>query len=216
LKDSVSKTYASSFSYSAHGAVGGMKLGNNLWEHTTFNSRLQPTRIGLGATGGSISTVAFDYGYGTTANNGNVLSQNIIVGATTMAQTYTYDQVNRLASATESGAWTQGYGYDQYRNRWVSSGYVPDTTLTPQTQSAFNANNNRLVGSSYDLAGNQTQDQAGKTFTYDAENRQTTFNGTTATYSYDGDGRRVKNSDSATKIFLMDNPILAITYRPPK
>ena len=44
------KTYASSFSYTAHGAVSQVQLGNQLWEHTSFNSRLQPREIGLGTT----------------------------------------------------------------------------------------------------------------------------------------------------------------------
>ena len=42
------KTYASQFSYAAHGAVASMTLGNNLVEAATFNSRLQPTFIKLG------------------------------------------------------------------------------------------------------------------------------------------------------------------------
>lgn len=35
--------------YSAAGAVQVMKLGNGLWEHATFNSRVQRTQIGLGS-----------------------------------------------------------------------------------------------------------------------------------------------------------------------
>ncbi|MGH9958487.1 MAG: hypothetical protein ACREBC_15365, partial [Pyrinomonadaceae bacterium] len=198
------KTYASSLSYTAAGAVSGMRLGNNLWEHTIFNSRLQPTRIGLGSTSSSISTVAFDYSYGTTTNNGNVATQTIRIGGTTISQSYSYDQVNRLASATESGAWSQTFGYDQYGNRWVS-GHVPNTALTPQSQNAFNASTNRLVNSAYDTSGNQTQDAAGRSFGYDAENRQVSFNGGAASYTYDGDGRRVKKVDSTgTTLFVYD------------
>jgi YD repeat-containing protein len=52
------KTYASSFSYTAHGAIGSMQLGNNLWEHSNFNSRLQPTQIGLGTTSSGTSSIA--------------------------------------------------------------------------------------------------------------------------------------------------------------
>ena len=90
------KTYASSFSYTPHGAVGSMQLGNNLWEHTNFNS----TQIGLGTTStGSASTsvLGLDYGFGTTTNNGNVQSQTITVpnggGSLSMVQSYSYDQV---------------------------------------------------------------------------------------------------------------------------
>jgi YD repeat-containing protein len=93
ISGALDKTYASQFSYTSHGAPSQVKLGNNLWEHTNFNSRLQPERIGLGSSPGSISVVAFDYTYGTTNNNGNVLTQTIRVGGATPAtfsQSYTY------------------------------------------------------------------------------------------------------------------------------
>jgi RHS repeat-associated protein len=82
--------------------------------------------------------------------------------------------------------------------------------LTPQSAfagdlSAFNASNNRLVASLYDAAGNQTSDAQNRTFAYDAENRQITFNGTAGQYFYDGDGRRVKKTDaSGTTVFVYD------------
>src|SRR5207253_450554 len=44
------RTYASSFSYAPHSAASAMQLGNGKWEHTTFNSRLQPLQIGLGTS----------------------------------------------------------------------------------------------------------------------------------------------------------------------
>jgi RHS repeat-associated protein len=44
-----------------------------------------------------------------------------------------------------------------------------------------------------------------KTYTYDAENRLATFNGSAATYSYDGDGRRVKKvMGPATMVLVYD------------
>jgi len=42
--------YAKNFTYNPAGAVTSMQLGNGRWESTQFNSRLQPTQIGLGAT----------------------------------------------------------------------------------------------------------------------------------------------------------------------
>jgi RHS repeat-associated protein len=114
--------------------------------------------------------------------------------------------VNRLATASENGGavWSQTYGYDRYGNRWVSAspGYTL-SSLTPQSLGAFNAVNNRLFASVYDGAGNQTTDGQSRTFTYDAENRQTAFNGGTGQYFYDGDGRRVKKIDaSGTTVFV--------------
>lgn len=56
-----------------------MQLGNGRWESTTLNERLQPTQIALGVTPGATNLLDLDYIYGTTANNGNVLSQTITV-----------------------------------------------------------------------------------------------------------------------------------------
>jgi YD repeat-containing protein len=205
------KTYASQFSYAAHGAVSAIALGNGLWEHTNFNSRLQPTQIGLGTASADSSKLRLDYAYGTANNNGNVLTQTITIGATVISQSYSYDSLNRLSSATETGAWTQTYDYDRFGNRAVrNTSYMPQPALTPQSafagdMSAFNASNNRLIASGYDFAGNQTVDSHNRTFTYDAENRQITFNGTAGQYFYDGDGRRVKKMDaSGTTVFVYD------------
>ena len=73
------KSYVSSSSYASHRAVSSLKLDNGLWEHTLFNSRLQPTQIGLGASSADSSALRLDYFYGTTDNNGNVKSQTISV-----------------------------------------------------------------------------------------------------------------------------------------
>jgi hypothetical protein len=40
---------ANRIQYNSQGAVSAMKLGNGLWERTTYNSRLQPTYIKLGS-----------------------------------------------------------------------------------------------------------------------------------------------------------------------
>lgn len=129
------KVYADSFTYAAHGGLAQMRLGNQLWEHANFNTRLQPTEIGIGTgqTGSaSIDRLKLSYDYGTTDNNGNVKSQTIAVPTvgsvtgTTLNQCYTYDEFNRLKIAEEkTGAtpcagttvWTQKYMYDQQGNR---------------------------------------------------------------------------------------------------
>jgi len=100
-------TYANSFTYNPAGALTSMQLGNGRWESTQFNSRLQPTQIALGVTQGATNLLDLDYSYGTTANNGNLLSQTITVptvGTNTgfsAVQTYNYDSLNRLKDATE-------------------------------------------------------------------------------------------------------------------
>lgn len=198
--------------YSAHGAVSAMKLGNSRWEHTNFNSRLQPEQIGLGTSSTDSSTLRLDYTYGTSNNNGNVQTQRIVIaGSLDVTQSYTYDELSRLKTANESSGanWSQTYDYDRFGNRAVRIGsHMPQPMLTPQSafagdMSAFNANNNRLFASGYDVAGNQTSDAQGRTFEYDGENRQTKFNTTAGQYFYDGDGHRVKKIDgSGTTVFV--------------
>jgi len=213
------KAYASSIGYAPQGAVSSMTLGNNLIDQTSLNNRLQPTQIKLGTTTSPSSVLQLDYTYSnsnpnTHDNNGNVLTQSITIGSTVMSQSYSYDALNRLQTATESGAWLQTYDCDRYGNRAVRVGsFVPTPALTPQSGSsadfsAFNQSTNRiqLSGFGYDAAGNLKNDPttAANAMLYDAENRQVSYTkaGTT-TYSYDGDGHRVKKVvGNVTTIFV--------------
>ncbi len=154
-----------------------------------------------------------------TSNNGNILWQRIRVAAVAPApaldltQSYVYnDPMNRLTNASETpvagSAWPAiVYGMDPYGNRWVASGYKPNINLTPQSQSEFSASTNRMVSPSvYDNSGNLVTDKVGRTFSYDAENRQVQFDphvsGVAATtYQYDGDGRRVRKSDGTIYVY---------------
>ena len=210
--------------YEAHGGVRQLLLGNGLWEQRRYNARLQPTQMGLGttlATGSLTATgttptaslLLLDYSYGTSSNNGNVLSQRIRVGASlNQTQSYTYDALNRLKTAAESGsgtAWSQTYAYDRYGNRRVTpdtngnASYLPNQALTPQSTADIATGTNRLSGMkgvntvAYDAAGNLKADWAGNAFKYDGDNRLVAFDeslGTDSdtTYSYDGEGRRVQ------------------------
>ena len=202
--------------YEPHGGVKQLLLGNGLWEQRRYNARLQPTRIGLGTaktTGAMLGTpgsglVLLDYSYGATSNNGNVLSQQVRVGTLNQTQTYTYDSLNRLKTAAETGSgtgWSQTYAYDRYGNRRVTRGasHGSNQALTPQSTADIVAGSNRLPGTmgvntvAYDAAGNLKADWAGNRFKYDGDNRPVAFDdpmGTArdTTYSYDGEGRRVR------------------------
>ena len=206
--------------YEPHGGVKQLLLGNGLWEQRRYNVRLQPTQIGLGtatATGGLTATgtrptaslLLLDYSYGASSNNGNVLSQRIRVGASlNQNQAYTYDALNRLKTAAESGsgaAWSQTYAYDRYGNRRVTAGasHGSNQALTPQSTADIATATNRLAGVkgvnavAYDAAGNLSADWAANAFKYDGDNRLVAFDHPTGTdsdttYSYDGEGRRVR------------------------
>jgi hypothetical protein len=167
--------------YTAHGAAERLKLGNNLWEHLNYNSRLQPVQLGLGTSGGDSSLLQLDNSYGTTDNNGNVRTQTITVPgmASALRQDYSYDRLNRITLAQEtkvsSGVetWKQAYTYkdqngqnEQFGNRRVDTSIDPLTNqprttanVTPQLIPQIDAADNRFSngqGYSYDSAGNLT------------------------------------------------------------
>jgi hypothetical protein len=161
-----------------------LQLGNGRYETTQFNSRLQPTQIGLGTSTTDTSLLKLNYDYGTADNNGNVKTQTITVPGMTypLIQTYAYDTLNRLKSAEEksNGAttWKQTFLYDRYGNRNFDTANT--TTLGSCSQAQCNptisATNNRFTsgqGYTYDLSGNVVTDAEGRTFTFDAEIKQT-------------------------------------------
>jgi len=213
--------YADTFTYNAAGAVTSMQFGNGLWEKTAFNSRLQPTQIGLGTTTGTTGLLQLDYSYGSTQNNGNVQTQTITVPgiAHPFVQNYVYDPLNRLQSATETNnsaqTWKQEFSYDRYGNRSFVTGTGHTDTLgscTTMCNPSFDTSNNRInsTGYSFDSSGNTLTDPSGQNFTYDAENKQvlvTNSNGTVGQYWYDGDGKRVKKyvpATGETTVFVYD------------
>jgi len=171
--------------------------------------------------------------YGSTQNNGNVLSQTITVpsvGANQgfmAVQNYSYDSLNRLKSAVEnvtphggsaSQSWKQTFTFDRYGNRRFDFANGNTTFPDPNCPEAIcnptiSTANNRLTstGWQYDAAGNTTADPEGRTFTYDGENKQaaaTNASGATlGTYYFDGDGKRVKKvvpSTGETTVFVYD------------
>jgi RHS repeat-associated protein len=219
--------YAKNFTYTSAGAVSSMQIGNNRWESTQFNSRLQPTQIALGTTQGTADKLKLDYSYGGITNNGNVLSQTITVPTVgsnngfTATQTYTYDSLNRLKDAKEmigtTQTWKQTFLYDRYGNRNFDTTANRTTTIPSGCSTAVcnpgvNVSDNRLKTSDgyvFDNAGNTTKDAQLRKFTYDAENKQVkvetvnsggTVIATNGEYVYDGDGKRVKKKGYTNNI----------------
>lgn len=224
------------FQYSTNGAVRALKLGNTLWEHTDFNSRLQAVQVGLGTSISDSSKLRLDYTYGvlvgstldTAQNNGNIQSQTIVVPGTTFVQTYTYDDLNRLKSATEAAnsvqSWTQNYSYDRFGNRTFAAGTTLPAISPPNdviNNPSISQANNRIstAGYEYDAAGNLKCDPEHPCvsgvayYVYNAENRVRSVNGGSgaggASYFYDGNGRRVKKvlggASPSTTIFVYDD-----------
>ena len=177
--------YATVSQYAAHGAPSRMTQGNALKEQHCYNDRLEMSslRVGSAAFNNDCSnqsgdSLAVGFGYGTSNNNGNLLSQNITVGSAMGYQQFQYDGVNRLLTVDErttsaftpscpdgGSVWCQQYGYDATGNRTVSQSSIP---VGAWNVTSFNAANNRIADANwgYDAAGNITQDLNGnKTLT---------------------------------------------------
>ena len=208
-------TFGSGFSYAPHGAIEELKLGNNLYEYRDYNNRLQPIEVGLGTFSGGSDKLKLEFKYDENRrNNGNVLKQIITrPSLSALTQTYTYDTVNRLISAAESGAgsaFSRSYSYDDFGNRAVSANSgLPTSPLMPTSSSHFSAATNRLTlsGAAYDNAGNLTSTGLGESLAYDAENRLTsyTLSSATTSYKYGPQGRRVRKvTPTTTETYVYD------------
>ncbi len=158
-------------------------------------------------------------------NNGNLKIQQVFIPQTDAAdyqqhydvltQYYEYDALNRLQFANEAG-WKQQYAYDRWGNRTISGA---TGTGINNAQSWIDAGNNRLYAPGdqnvsdpeqrlirYDPAGNQKADYYSAnwngTRAYDAENRMksaTDTSNNTSSYTYDGDGHRIKRIANGTE-----------------
>ena len=220
--------------YAAHGPIALLPLGNGVTESWSFNNRLQATQMQAGSlltlgfgyapsqNNGNLASQTITRGSQSWSQTYSYDSLNRLGGQSSQGQ-YTGVQ--------ENAALLQTYGYDGNGNWYLNSFNVnqlpPPTNETPQTASWF-LSTNQINGWAYDSAGNVTGiTSAGgstaraacasnvspgtpmlRTACYDAENRmfsETDPIGNTATYSYDGDGRRVsKNVNGTVTTFVYD------------
>lgn len=230
--------YANNFSYSAAGAITSMRLGNGKWETASFNSRLQPVQLGLGASATDYGLWKVNYEFGelqtngsvdVAKNNGNIGKQTLTVPGTYFVQGYKYDSQNRVTEAKETTSstqnWIQQFGYDVYGNRTSFSQTIGSTTIN--TTPSIDAGTNRFSGSqgfAYDKNGSITQDvdplnSHTRSFTFNGDNKQTEVKDVTASnhvvgkYFYDGEGKRIKKvTDTETTIFVYSAGKLVAEY----
>ncbi len=129
--------------------------------------------------------------------------------------TYTYDPLNRLASAVTTGSagfakWGLGMSYDRYGNRTAQS--VTAGVGVPSNVATIDPSTNHILDApfAYDANGNLTNDGS-HPFTYDGENRAISTTG--MTYSYDGNGLRVKKaSATASTVYIFSGPRVIAEY----
>jgi len=144
-------------------------------------------------------------------NNGNVMSITNYQD-TNRTQSFTYDQLNRIATAYTQGSspdpncWGLSYGYDIWAN--LTTATVTKCTATLLNISVGADNRISTSGYAYDAAGNLTSDPL-HSYVYDAENHQTSAAG--VTYTYDGDGQRVKKSNGKLYWYGLGGEVLTET-----
>jgi RHS repeat-associated protein len=151
-------------------------------ETRSYNTNLQLTRQQVTGTG--LPAVDLQYTYSTSQNNGRITQASSTLG-TDPAEvvTYQYDVLNRLSSASATGAtpWSYTYAYDGFGNRTQQGG---------QTLQYNNANN-RLTSTNYtyDANGNLVTAPLNAAYSYDVENRLTSAN--LENYVYDPSNQRI-------------------------
>jgi RHS repeat-associated protein len=197
-------TYASNAVYNPAGGLSSLQEGASLVSTMYYNNRLQPCRISVKSSGtapancadsttGNVLDMTYGFNYGS-ADNGNAASITNNRN-TARSQSFTYDELNRISTAksqatTGTYAWGLAYTYDPWANL-LNASVTQGSAYSLSVAMDPNHANNRLMGYSYDAAGNMLNDGV-NSYAYNAEGELVTAGG--VTYTYDGDGNRVKKS----------------------
>jgi RHS repeat-associated protein len=162
-------------SYNFAGQLTNLNYGVS--ETRTYDGQLRLTSI---VTGTMLNE---SYVYSTTADNGRITST--VNGLSGETITYSYDAINRLASATSSnGGWSQQYTYDGFGNLTGTNGaaiWSFDPATNRSTLGTTDANGLPNTVQTYPYA-------------WDVENRLTGSMG--VGYGYDHAGKRITKSNS--------------------
>ena len=184
-----------------------------IYFRTDLNKRLQVNAF-YSDDGKATVYMSRTYTYNDASNNGDVMA---IANNkdTTRSQAFTYDQLNRLSSASDNAHWGNTYGYDAWGNL-LQKAALGSKPLGESLGVTVDAQNHLHVAAGadyqYDAAGNMTYNASGMYYSYDQENRITGAGG--YAYVYDADGNRVEkttggSSPSGTLYWYMSPGIIA-------
>lgn len=200
-------TYVAETQYAASGAVELRKLGSSganqvlqdytyyAWTTANGRGRLSDLRVGTSANPTGLQWLTYVYDA-----VGNVVQIDDWNTGFPQTQSFGYDALYRLTSAAASGGSygnyaAETYGYNAGGNLTSKAGRTLSYTDTLHVHAVGAAGSDWFK---YDPNGNMTTRKVGaNTFTlaYDQESRLTGVTGpTSATFVYDGDGRRVKGT----------------------
>jgi RHS repeat-associated protein len=171
---------ATSITYKPFGGVSSMTYGNSVVGTIGYDNQYRVSSI----TAGTVMTLSYDQ-YDANANIQHITNSL----DSTKNKSFTYDTLDRLATATSSGIWgSLAWTYDGVGNRQTEG----------STVYTYTAGTNKLTGVggqtyNFDSDGNTTADGT-RGYTYNQNQRMTqAVNGaTTANYTYNGNGQRVK------------------------
>jgi RHS repeat-associated protein len=232
-----SLNFATSATYAPPGELQTVTNGSSLASTFLFNKRLQScwtystAGTGLSAstactasdsTPGNIFDVKYNFNLGSN-DNGNLAGiTNNVSGQSGRSQTFTYDNLNRLNTATTTATystsptfcWGEQYTIDAWGSLYqigsAGSSYSGCTqeglNLSPTTQNRLSTGT--TPNFSYDVAGNMIND-INHNYFFDAEGHILQVDGSFGTcstaadcYVYDGDGNRVeKTTGSPSKLY---------------
>jgi RHS repeat-associated protein len=205
-------TWASVSAFAPNGAISTVNLVGDLYSYGealnyTYDIRFHPSRVQATNLVGGGTQLDMSYFY---YQNSNVhIVQNNLDN--TRTATYTYDNLNRLSSAASqatsgSNCWGQSFTYDRYANLTG----IASTKCSSSTMSVTMDLKNRVTsgGFTYDFGGNLTADGL-YTYAWEGENRLASVNG--VTYTYDGDGKRVKKSSGTIYWYDLGGHVLEET-----
>lgn len=198
--------YVTNATYGADNSVAGFLSGNTITSSFSYNKRLQPVNMSASASSQTVFSIGYDF-HLASGDNGNVYGITNYRDQT-RNQTFTYDALNRLASAENAGTdctirlsdgnlkfWGNSYSYDTWGN--LINKTPLQGSCAGESLSVTALPNNQLAGYGYDAAGNMIHDLTiGNWYTYDAENRIIGTGG--YNYIYDVEGNRVEKSNGST------------------
>jgi RHS repeat-associated protein len=203
--------YVQSTTYDEAGRISQRVFGNNLFQtnytyfpYTTANGLGRLQKVAAGTSGDLTSLQDLRYTY---SPNGNVLTIQDWKAGSPQTQTFTYDHLDRLLTASASGGtggtYSESYAYNSIGNLTSKGGvtlsYAAQSAACPagaltKPHAAVSKGTNTYC---YDQNGNQVTRNVGSavTLTYNHDNQLTaTSGGATSTFVYDGDGQRVKGT----------------------
>ncbi|MDH7486114.1 MAG: RHS repeat-associated core domain-containing protein [Anaerolineae bacterium] len=216
-------TYVGDTSYNALGQVELRRLGSTAGVLTTDyiyrsdNFRLQWIKTGSASPYEGLQNL--EYAYDAV---GNVLTiKDYKVAGGTQTQSFTYDFLDRVLSATVTGGssgqgqYSESYTYNVVGNLMSKTGvgsYTYGTQAADCPEGALSKPHAVVTAGAntycYDRNGNMVRRNVGTTYnlTYDAENRLTGVSGgASASFVYDGDGNRVKATfNGTTTVYIGD------------